>query len=63
MRSHASLDSEGMVDAALTGMMPEELPSLPPLSELAVVAAAAAAAAVIDSPVHSHTVLDIFDVL
>ena len=40
-------------------MMPEELPSLPPLSELA----AAAAAAVIDSPVHSHTVLDIFDVL
>jgi len=62
MRSHASLDSEGMVDAALTGMMSEELPSLPPLSELAV-AAAAAAATVIESPVHSHTVLDIFDVL
>jgi hypothetical protein len=62
MRSHASLDSEGMVDAALTGMMPEELPSLPPLSELAVVAAAAAAA-VIDSPTHSHPMLDIFDIL
>ena len=63
MRSHASLDSEGIVDAALTGMMPEEQPPyLPPLSELAVVAAAAAAA-VIDSPTHSHTVLDIFDVL
>jgi hypothetical protein len=61
MRSHASLDSEGMVDAALTGMMPEELPSLPPLSELFVVAAAAAA--VIDSPTHMHSVLDIFDVL
>jgi hypothetical protein len=59
MRSHASLDSEGMVDAALTGMMPEELPSLPPLSELA----AAAAAAVIDSPTHSHPMLDIFDIL
>jgi len=42
--------------------MSEELPSLPPLSELAVVAAAAAAT-VIESPVHSHTVLDIFDVL
>jgi hypothetical protein len=51
-----------MVDAALTGMMPEELPSLPPLSELAVVAAAAAAA-VIDSPTHSHPMLDIFDIL
>lgn len=61
MRSHNSLDSEGMVDAALTGMMAEELPSLPPLSELAVVAAAAAAA--IDSPTHSHPMLDIFDIL
>ncbi len=61
MRSHASLDSEGMVDAALTGMMPEEPPFLPPLSDLVVAAAAAAAA--IDSPTHVHTVLDIFDVL
>ncbi|KAF8258211.1 hypothetical protein EI94DRAFT_1780947 [Lactarius quietus] len=60
MRSHASLDSEGIVDEALTGITPEELPSLPPLSELAIVAAAAA---VIDSPTHSHNILDIFDVL
>ncbi|KAF8262265.1 hypothetical protein EI94DRAFT_1780062 [Lactarius quietus] len=60
MRSHASLDSEGIVDEALTGITPEELPSLPPLSELAIVAAAAA---VIDSPTHSHSILDIFDVL
>lgn len=60
MRSHASLDSEGIVDAALTGMT-EELPTLPPLSELAV--AAAAAAAVIDGPTHSHPMLDIFDIL
>lgn len=64
MRSHASIDSEAMVDAALSGMMPEELPSLPPLSDLVVVAAAAAAA-VIDSETHAHahTMLDIFDVL
>ncbi|KAI9443175.1 hypothetical protein H4582DRAFT_2195857 [Lactarius indigo] len=60
MRSQPSLDSEAMVDAALTGIIPEEPPSLPPLSDLVVAAAAAAA---IDSPTHAHSVLDIFDAL
>lgn len=37
VRSQPSLDSEAMVDAALTNMMHdvEELPSLPPLSDFA----------------------------
>ncbi|KAH9179196.1 hypothetical protein EDB89DRAFT_1925888 [Lactarius sanguifluus] len=60
MRSQPSLDSEAMVDAALMGTILEEPPSLPPLSDLV---AAATAAAVIDSPTHAHSMLDIFDVL
>ncbi|KAH9080587.1 hypothetical protein EDB83DRAFT_2340253 [Lactarius deliciosus] len=60
MRSQPSLDSEAMVDAALMGTILEEPPSLPPLSDLV---AAAAATAVINSPTHAHSMLDIFDVL
>jgi hypothetical protein len=61
MRSHPSLDSEAMVDAALANMIHdvEEPPSLPPLSDLAA------------GPMHAHplshaathAVLDIFDAL
>lgn len=61
MRSHPSLDSEAMVDAALANMLHdvEEPPSLPPLSDLAA------------GPMHvhphphaaTHAALDIFDAL
>ena len=57
MRSHPSVDSEAMVDAALTSMMHDVdgLPSLPPLSDLA------AGPARTHARVHAHSSFDIFD--
>ena len=73
VRSHPSLDSEAMVDAALTNMMRdvEDLPSLPPLSDLAAGLAHAHAHAHTHTHSHSHShphaaahpTLDIFDAL
>jgi hypothetical protein len=40
-----------MVDAALMNMMHDELPTLPPLSDLTT------------GPTHAHATLDIFDAL
>jgi hypothetical protein len=65
VQTHPSLDSEAMVDAALTNMLhdvEEDLPSLPPLSEIT---------GLTTSPTHAHPhlhsqavahpALDIFD--
>lgn len=57
VRSHPSLDSEAMVDAALTNMLhdvEEDLPSLPPLSDIT---------GLTTGPTHAHVhpALDIFD--
>jgi hypothetical protein len=51
VHSQPSLDSEAMVDAALMNMMHDELPTLPPLSDLTT------------GPTHAHATLDIFDAL
>ena len=57
VRSHPSLDSEAMVDAALSNMIHDidELPSLPPLSDLA------GPVARMHTRAHAHSSLDIFD--
>lgn len=61
VRSHPSLDSEAMVDAALANMLHdvEEPPSLPPLSDLA----AGPMHAHSHSHAATHAALDIFDAL
>lgn len=57
VRSRPSLDSEAMVDAALSNMIHDvdELPSLPPLSDLA------GSVARTHTHVHARSSLDIFD--
>jgi hypothetical protein len=57
VRSHPSLDSEAMVDAALSSMLHDvdELPSLLPLADLAGPVARP------HTHVHTHSSLDIFD--
>jgi hypothetical protein len=63
VQSHPSLDSEAMVDAALTNMLrdvEEDLPSLPPLSEITGLTTGHAHPH-LHSQVAAHPALDIFD--
>jgi hypothetical protein len=65
VQSHPSLDSEAMVDAALTNMLhdvEEDLPSLPPLSEITgLTTGSTHAHPHLHSQVGVHPALDIFD--
>lgn len=65
VQSHPSLDSEAMVDAALTNMLhdvEEDLPSLPPLSEIAgLTTGPTHAHPHLISQAVAHPALDIFD--
>ena len=63
VRSHPSLDSEAMVDAALSNMIHDvdELPSLPPLSDLMSGPPTHAHTHAHAHAHHAHPTLDIFD--
>jgi hypothetical protein len=65
VQSHPSLDSEAMVDAALTNMLhdvEEDLPSLPPLSDITgLTTGPTHAHPHLHSQAAAHPALDIFD--
>lgn len=65
VHSHPSLDSEALVDAALTNMLhdvEEDLPSLPPLSEITgLTTGPTHAHPHLHSQAAAHPALDIFD--
>jgi hypothetical protein len=65
VQSHPSLDSEALVDAALTNMLhdvEEDLPSLPPLSQITgLTAGPTHAHPHLHSQAAAHPALDIFD--
>ena len=65
VQSHPSLDSEALVDAALTNMLhdvEEDLPSLPPLSEITgLTTGPTHAHPHLHSQAAAHPALDIFD--